>query len=198
MMGHSPRQLQNTANAEHSDNVLFADAFAQLKKAVIKQGEAQRRVAVRVKYLIRSLMIAIVTALLFIVYLIFLLNRQVDILSNQLDLISIEGDHVLQSVNNIDTVMMKFEAQMDTLPFVNESVANINENLSLVKQNIAGISDNLGTINQEVYNLKNTMGNVSINVQHLDSTVHQVNSDVNATTEPVKRFNDLNPFNFMW
>ncbi len=185
------------SSSECTDQELFTSSFDQLKKAVVKQGAAQRRVAVRVKYLIRSLMVAIVTTLLFIFYLIYILTNQVDVLTNQLDLISAEGDRVLKSVKNIDGVLMKFEAQMDTLPYVNESVTNIDNNMSLVTTNIAGISDNIGLINSQVYQLRSTMGNVSINIQNLDNTVHQVNRDVNSATEPVKRFNDLNPFNFM-
>ncbi len=180
-----------------TDQELFGDTFEKLKEGVLKQGAAQRRVAVRVKYLIRSITVAIVTSLLFIFYLIHLLTRQVDVLTEQLDVISVEGERVLHSVRNIDTVMMKFEAQMNTLPDITDSVVSINQNLSLVTRNVAGVSDNIGTINREVYELRQTMNYVSQNIQKLEYTVYQVNQDVNSATKPIKRFNDLNPFNYL-
>ncbi|MEE9352302.1 MAG: hypothetical protein V3U78_08580 [Thiotrichaceae bacterium] len=180
-----------------TDEELFADSFSSLKQAFLKQSAAQRRVAVRVKFLIRSLMIAIVTSMLFIFYLIFILTRQVVVLTEELDSISADGDRVLVSMQNIDSVMMKFEAHMNTLPLINESVAHIDQNLSLVEVNVAGISGNLGAINGEVNQLSQTLGSMSSNIQVLDHTVHQVNKDMHDATKPVQRFNDFNPFNYL-
>ncbi|MEE9302620.1 MAG: hypothetical protein V3U84_02435 [Thiotrichaceae bacterium] len=180
-----------------SDEELFTDSFSNLKQAFLKQSASQRRVAVRVKFLIRSLMIAIVTSLLFIFYLIYILTHQVTVLTNELDSMSIEGQMVLKSMSNIDSVMMKFEAHMNSLPYINESVSRIDDNLSLVEINVAGISDNLGLINGEVNQLSKTLGSMSSNIEVLDYTVHQVNKDINDATKPIQRFNDFNPFNYM-
>ncbi len=180
-----------------TDEELFSESFSYLKQAFLKQSASQRRVAVRVKFLIRSLMMAIVTSLLFIFYLIYILTHQVNVLSDELDAMSAEGQMVINSMNNIDSVMMKFEAHMNSLPYINESVSRIDENLSLVEVNIAGVSDNLGKITGEVNQLSQTLGSMSTSIQVLDYTVHQVNKDINDATKPIQRFNDFNPFNFM-
>lgn len=193
----SSKDLSNKSTKDFTDAELFADSLLNLKQAVLNQSASQRRVAVRVKFLIRSILGAVVVSLVFTLYLIFILTRQVETLTDQLDLMSVEGQLVLTSMNNIDIVMKKFDKQMKTLPFINESVTNIDKNLSLVTTNVGGVSDSFDIINTEVNELSKEIENISSNVEALDNTVQRVNQDIHEVTKPAKRFNDINPFNFL-
>ncbi len=190
-------ELSNGLTKHMTNEELFADSFVNLKQAFLKQSASQRSVATRVKFLIRSILVVIVTSLIFTLYLIYILTHQVEVLTNQLDIMSAEGQHVLNSVRDIDIVMMKFEAQMNTLPYINKSISNIDQNLSLVTTNVAGITDSFDLINSEVNELSKEMKSISSNIQALDHTVQRVNQDFSDVAKPAKRFNDFNPFNFM-
>lgn len=189
-------ESKNERTKDFTDAELFADSLLNLKQAVLNQSASQRRVAVRVKFLIRSILGAVIVSLVFTLYLIYILAHQVETLTKKLDLMSAEGQHVLTSMNNIDAVMNKFDTQMKTLPYINESVTNIDKYLSLVTTNVGGVSDSFDTINTEVNELSKEMESVSLNVEALGATVHRLNKDIHEVTKPVKRFNDFNPFNF--
>ena len=188
----SPSSSQPQGDAD-----LFNEAVCNLQQAILLQSKSQRRVATRVKFLIRSIMVGLVSALIFISYLAYLFLHQVTVLTNSLDNISLETTGLYESIEDIERDMMKFEAAMDELPHIGSSILTVNTNLSLMTSSVGEMTQHITTVKGELQGLASSLSGVSKNVQVLDASVNQMKVDINEVTKPVKRFNDFNPFNML-
>ncbi len=177
------------------DTDIFHEAVCNLKQAILLQSKSQRRVATRVKFLIRSIMVGLVSALVFISYLAYLFLHQITVLTHSLDSISAETTSLHKNIENIERDMMQFEAAMDEVPRIGGAILNVNNNLSLMTSNVGGMTQNITTVKGELQQLNTSLSGVSNNVQMLNRSVNQMNTDINEVTKPVKRFNNFNPFN---
>jgi archaellum component FlaC len=176
---------------------LFKEAIENLKQAVSYQSTSQRRVSKRVKILIRSVMIGMASTLIFIFYLVYILTQQVEALSTSLDAISEETSGMLNSIEQIEIVMMTFDAHMNVLPAINQSITEIDDNLYSLTGNMSGVTNNVSQVTSELRSLRGVLASMSNKVDVLDNTLLQINKDVNDVSKPLKRFNDFNPFNHL-
>ena len=179
-----------------SDEELFHSALLHLKQAILQQSQTQRRVASRVRTLIRAVMVGLVTALFFILYLIYILTQQVNALSDNLDEISKQAVVVQESMDDIEMVMINFETYMNELPGIDVSVTGLENNIYGITQNFSAITRNVSVIRTEVNTLKNTLSNVGQNTLVLNQVLRQVTGDIAEGTKPIQHFNRINPFNF--
>ncbi|HHL18125.1 MAG TPA: hypothetical protein ENJ33_00155 [Thiothrix sp.] len=178
-----------------SDEQLFNEAVRNLRQAIISQGKSHRRVATRVRFLIRSIMFGLVSSLFFILFLIYLLTHQVRVLTTSLDSISTKTSHLLGSFDGIERNIVQFEASMGVMPNISSAILEMNQNVSSLTANVGAVTQNVGTIKNELQQLNKSLASLSDNTQILEQSVRRINNDMNTVTKPMKRFNDFNPFN---
>ncbi len=178
-----------------SDEQLFDEAVRNLRQAILSQGKSHRRVATRVRFLIRSIMFGLVSSLFFILFLIYLLTHQVEVLTTSLDSISTKTSHLLGSIDGIERNIVQFEASMGVMPNISNAILKMNQNVSSLTTNVGAVTQNVGTIKNELQQLNKSLSHLSDNTQILEQSVGRINSDMNTVTKPMKRFNDFNPFN---
>jgi len=178
-----------------SDEQLFGEAVRNLRQAILSQGKSHRRVATRVRFLIRSIMFGLVSSLFFILFLIYLLSHQVEVLTASLDSISTKTSHLLGSIDGIEGNIVQFETSMAVMPNISNAIIEMNKNVSSLTTNVGAVTQNVKTIRNELQQLNISLSNLSDNTQILEQSVGRINNDMNAVTKPMKRFNDFNPFN---
>ena len=189
--------MSKTTLGNMSDEELFHTSLLNLKHALLQQSQSQRRVADRVKTLIRSLMMGLGSALIFILYLIYILTGQVDALSTSLDAISKQATAVQESMTDIDIVMITFETYLQELPRIDTSVTKVEKSVTGMAINVTGITNNLSIVTDELGLLRTSLSGMNQNVLVLSQVLQRVNRDVADGVKPVERFNSMNPFNFM-
>ena len=180
-----------------SDDELFYTSMVNLKKALLQQSRTQRRVANRVRTLIRSVMVALGTALFFILYLIYILTQQMNTLSDNLDVISQQATNVQGSMKDIRHVMTTFETYMNEMPSINVSISGIERNMLSMTGSFALITKNIAVVTSEMDGLTASMQGVGNNTLVLNQVLRQVTADVVDGAKPIEQFNNMNPFNFM-
>jgi methyl-accepting chemotaxis protein len=185
---------KNTATLM-SDEQLFNEAVCNLRQAVLSQGKSHRRVATRVRFLIRSIMFGLVSSLLFILFLIVLLTHQVNVLTTSLNNISTNTSSLLDSINDIELDVLQFETAMAVMPNISTSVIGMNQNVSSLTTRMGSVTKNVKKIKGELQLLHGSLADLSKNTQVLEQSVGNINKDMNEVTKPMKRFNDFNPFN---
>ena len=178
-----------------SDEQLFDEAVRNLRQAILSQGKSHRRVASRVRFLIRSIMFGLVSSLFFILFLIYLLSHQVEVLTASLDSISTKTSHLLGSIDGIEGNIVHFETSMEVMPNISNAIIEMNKNVSSLTTNVGVVTENIKTVRNELQQLNISLSNLSNNTQILEQSVRKINNDMNAVTKPMKRFNDFNPFN---
>ncbi|MCK5903148.1 MAG: hypothetical protein KAG28_08350 [Cocleimonas sp.] len=180
-----------------TDEELFHAALINLKYALLRQSRTQRRVTSRVRTLIRSVVIGLGSALMFILYLVFILTQQVNSLSSSLDDISKQAILVQDSMDDIDVVMLEFDRYMKELPGFDASVTRIENNMMSLTNNVSFITQNITEISREFVLLNGTISGLGGNTLVLNQVLQQVTLDVLEGTKPARRFNSMNPFNFI-
>lgn len=186
---------KNTVDVSVSDEHLFNEAVSNLKQAILSQGKSHRRVATRVRFLIRSIMIGLVSSLFFILYLIYLLNHQVGVLTTSLNSISLKTSQLLTSMSDIEKDVAQFEMTMNVMPSLSDSVRVMNYNVSSLTGHMELVTGNVTTLKNELQQLNGSLSHLSTNAHILEQSVEKINHDMNTITKPAKRFNDFNPFN---
>jgi len=184
-----------TGSTRVSDEQLFNEAVCNLRQAILSQGKSHRRVATRVRFLIRSIMFGLVSSLFFILFLIYLLTHQVNVLTTSLNNISIKTAHLLGSVDAIERDVVQFETAMAVMPNISTSVVDMRHNVSSLTATMGTMTKNIRTIKSEVTLLNGSLSSLSHNTQILEQSMGRINNDMNKVTKPMKRFNDFNPFN---
>lgn len=180
-----------------TDEELFQSSLLNLKHAVVQQSMSQRRVAERVRTLIRSLVVGLGSALVFILYLIYLLTGQVEALSDSLDAISHQAVAVQESMDEIEIVMITFETYMNEMPGIDQSITKVENTMGEMTNHFASITQNISLVNGELDNLQTSMYGMGQHTVVLNQVLRQVTSDVADGTKPARRFNSMNPFEFM-
>ncbi|MCK5726568.1 MAG: hypothetical protein KAH22_07070 [Thiotrichaceae bacterium] len=179
-----------------TDEMLFEESIVLLKQAFIRQSHVQRSVSRRVKVLIRSIMVAIVTSLLFTSYLAYILTKEVNALSNKLDKITFQGALLQKDMNKIDVVLTKFQAQMSYLPDMKKAVDDMDTNLYQMLPKMKLLTSSMEGVTGDVSKMSLHLQGVSNAMQHLNQTMGRIDDDVHQASKPIQRFNDMNPFNF--
>lgn len=185
---------KNTVDMSVSDEHLFNEAVSNLKQAILSQGKSHRRVATRVRFLIRSIMVGLVSSLLFILYLIYLLNHQVGVLTTSLNSISLKTSQLLTSISDIRSDVAQFETAMNVMPSLSDSVRVMNHNVSSLTNHMESVTGNVTTLRGELQQLHGSLSHLSTNAHVLEQSVERMNHDMNTITKPAKRFNNFNPF----
>ena len=180
-----------------TDEELFQASLLNLKHAVVQQSLAQRRVADRVRTLIRSLVVGLGSALVFILYLIYILTRQVEALSDSLDTVSHQAVAVQESMDDIEIVMINFETYMHELPEIDLSVTGVDKSMEKMTHHISSITGNISIVTHEFDNLQASMYGMGQQTVVLSQVLQQVTADVSEGTKPARYFNNMNPFEFM-
>jgi len=180
-----------------SNEALFQASLKNLKQSLLQQSRTQRRVASRVRTLIRAVMVGLVTALVFILYLVFILAQQVNALSNNLDTISTQAVLVQESMDDIEMVMITFETYMNELPGIDVSISGLEISVHNMRRGFSMISNNVVVMTADISALRNTLAGVGQNTLVLNQVLKQVTGDVADGVKPIKRFNSMNPFNFL-
>ena len=164
---------------------------------MFQQSRTQRRVASRVRTLIRAVMVGLVTSLCFIIYLIYILTQQVNALSSSIDTISTQATLVQESMDDIEMVMITFETYMNELPGIDVSVSGIENNVFNMTRSFSAITKNISVMTNEIDSLRNTLSGVGQNTLVLNQVLQQVTGDVADGAKPMRRFNSMNPFDFL-
>lgn len=185
-----------TSSSEES-NQLFEESISYLKRSLLLSANTQQRVGLRVRILIRGVMIGLVITLLSIFYLIYLLTNQVNSLSDSLDNITIEAVAMRNSMDNIQIVLMSFQTQMDIMPALNYSVEKISGDVVTISDGMNGITQNISKVSSDLTVLNAAMQGLSGKVTGLDQTLFKVERDMNSSSKPFRRFNQMNPLNHM-
>ncbi|HIO91841.1 MAG TPA: hypothetical protein EYG68_03235 [Leucothrix mucor] len=180
-----------------SDDELFHTSMVNLKKALLQQSRTQRRVANRVRTLIRSVMVALGSSLIFILYLVYILTQQVNTISSSLDDMSQQAVAIQGSMNDVKHVMIMFETYMNEMPGIDVSISGIENSMANMTNSFAAITKNVELVSSELDSLKGSMQGVGHNTLVLNQVLHQVTADVADGARPIERFNSMNPFNFM-
>ena len=178
-------------------NALFEESVGHLKQSVALCVHSQARVGFRVRLLIRAVMIGLVMTLVSIFFLIYLLTNQVESLSDTLDLITYEAVEIRSSMDNIQVVLMSFENQMEVMPLLNQSVEKISTDVHVTSSGMNLITSDVKNMSAELNGLQGAMTGLSNNVTELDNTLLRVNKDMADTTKPMRRFNQMNPMNYV-
>ncbi|HID81332.1 MAG TPA: hypothetical protein EYH06_02830 [Chromatiales bacterium] len=185
------------SSSEEESNQLFEESISYLKRSLLLSAKTQQRVGLRVRILIRGVMIGLVVTLLSIFYLIYLLTNQVNSLSDSLDRITTEAVAMRNSVDNIQIVLMSFETQMDVMPALNYSVEKISGDVVTISDGMNGITHNISKVSTELTDLHGAMRGLSGKVTGLDQTLFRVERDMNSSSKPFRRFNQMNPMNHL-
>jgi archaellum component FlaC len=188
--------MANNTISKLSNEALFKTSVFNLKQSLLELSSTQRRVASRVKTLIRSVMIGIVTTLVFILYLVYILTQQVNALSNSLNNVSKQAILVQESIDDIEMVMINFETYMNELPGIDVSVTNLEYNITNITHKFSALTNNVTTITSEIKTLNNSLSGLGQNTLVLNQVLRQVTKDVADGAKPIRQFNHVNPFNF--
>lgn len=188
--------MANNTIDKMSNDELFQASMLNLKQSLLELSSTQRRVASRVRILIRSVMLGIVTTLIFILYLVYILTQQANALSNSLDNVSKQAVAVQESIDDIEFVMINFEAYMNELPGIDVSVTGIEYNIRNMTHKLATITQNVTAISKEITTLNHNLSGLGQNTLVLNQVLRQVTKDVMEGAKPVRQFNQMNPFNF--
>ena len=186
-----------TPISEEESNQLFEDSITYLKHSLLLSAKTQQRVGFRVRILIRGVMVGLVVTLFSIFYLIYLLTNQVESLSGSLDRITLEALAMRNSMDNIQIVLMSFQTQMDVMPALNYSVEKISGDVVTISDGMNGITRNVSKVSSELTELNGAMQGLSGKVTGLDETLFKVERDMNSSSKPFRRFNQMNPMNHM-
>jgi methyl-accepting chemotaxis protein len=183
---------QSTSN--NADNNNFQQALNNLQYIVQTHSRSHRAVANRVRMLIRVLIIGLVSALAFILYLLYLLTMQINVFSDALDHITMEADAVQTSLDHIEMSMTVFDAYMTNIPEMHIAIGEIDHSLDNMTQNVYGVTNDVQLLSYELGQLQYSLKSVSTHVQTLDQALLTVKDDVNDAAKPFRRFNQFIPF----
>lgn len=184
-------------SATTDKNALFEESVGYLKQSLALSVRSQERVGFRVRILIRAVMIGLVMTLVSIFFLIYLLTNQVEALSDTLDVITDEAIEIRSSMDNIHVVLMSFDNQMEAMPPMNQSVAKIKTDIHMTSSGMKRITGDVQTMSIELSGLQAAITGLSNNITQLDYTLLRVNKDMKDTTKPLRRFNQMNPMNYV-
>lgn len=189
---------QSSANQQHhhnkGDEKNFQQALDNLQYIVQTHSRSHRAVANRVRMLIRVLIIGLVSALAFILYLLYLLTLQINVFSSALDHITTEADAVQISLDHIEMSITIFDAYMNNIPEMDVAIGKIDSSLGNMTHNVHGVTNDVQLLSYELGQLQSSLHRVATHVQTLDHNLLTVNQDVNNATKPFRRFNQFNPF----
>lgn len=172
----------------------FQKALENLRYVVVSQSQTHRVLGNRVRMLIRSLVVGLVSALAFILYLLYLLTMQIDVFSDSLKHITEEAESVQLSIDHIEMSVAVFEAYMRDMSEMNASVEKIDKSLLMMTKNVSGVTRDVQQVSYELNQLQASMRQVTGNVQVLDSTLLNINKDVDDAAKPFENFNKMIPF----
>jgi len=176
------------------DDQQFDDLLGNLQFIIQTHSHSQRALAKRVRILIRVLLLGLVSALAFILYLLHLLTMQVNEFADALDHITTEAELVQTSIDNIEMSVTVFEAYMSDLPEMNQAISEIDMSLAGMVTNVAGVSHDVKSLGDELSGIRGSLGQVAHKVQVLDQSLLTINDDVEDAAKPFRRFNQFTPF----
>lgn len=182
------------STSDNADNNNFQQALNNLQYIVQTHSRSHRAVANRVRMLIRVLIIGLVSALAFILYLLYLLTMQINVFSDALDHITMEADAVQTSLDHIEMSMTVFDAYMTNIPEMHHAIGKIDSSLGDMTQNVHGVTKDVQFLSYELGQLQYSLKNVSTHIQTLDQALLTVKNDVNDAAKPFRRFNQFSPF----
>lgn len=188
------QQNSRQSNITHADDKDFQQALNNLQYIVQTHSRSHRAVANRVRMLIRVLIIGLVSALAFILYLLYLLTMQINVFSDALDHITMEADAVQTSLDHIEMSITMFDAYMSNIPEMNVAIGRIDNSLGNMTHNVHGVTNDVQVLSYELGQLQSSLQRVSTHVQTLDQSLLSVNHDVDQAAKPFRRFNQFNPF----
>lgn len=186
--------LSDTPDTQHTADKQFDDLLKNLQFIIQTHSHSQRALAKRVRLLIRVLLFGLISALAFILYLLYLLTMQVNEFADALDHITNEAEFVQTSIDNIEMSVTVFEAYMGDLPEMNQAITEIDNSLTGMVSNVSGVSQDVQNLGQELSGIRQSLGLVAHKVQVLDQSLLQINEDVDDAAKPFRRFNQMTPF----
>jgi prefoldin subunit 5 len=172
----------------------FQQALENLRYVVVSQNNTHRVLGNRVRMLIRSLVVGLVSALAFILYLLYLLTMQIDVFSDSLKHITEEAESVQLSIDHIEMSVAVFEAYMRDMSEMNASVEKIDKSLLTMTKSVSGVTRDVQQVAYELNQLQASLQQVTGNVQTLDNTLLNINKDVDTAAKPFENFNKMMPF----
>lgn len=184
----------DTRENNQVDDKQFDDLLGNLQFIIQTHSHSQRALAKRVRILIRVLLLGLVSALAFILYLLYLLTMQVNEFADALDHITTEAELVQMSIDNIEMSVTVFEAYMGDLPEMNQAIGDMDVALGGMVENVSGVSSDVKSLGNELSGIRGSLGQVAHKVQQLDQSLLIINEDVEDAAKPFRRFNQFTPF----
>lgn len=184
------------ANSEGKSAEALVEESLQSFQHILKlRGDFSLRVAKRVTFLTRFVVLLFGAMTLFLFLMIYLMSERVNDLSVAIDTMNQHFATMTQDMAVINTAITHMDQDVASMPTMYKNLEGMRGSVGDMKLRIASMQNTMQSISGNMTAMNNNMQVMDSSFVQMDRLVANMRWDVNRLSAPARTFNWMNPFN---
>ena len=185
---------QTTPPEEQDPRLLMREAVEHFNHAMALRTEMNIRVAKRVTYTVRGIMIGVGIMLVVVFLLLRTLSKHNSDLMHTVDTMNINMASMTVDMGQMRQIMRRMDENVASMAIIVNEVDSMQHDVTAMNASIGKLTESMGTIDHNMTVMTHDITRMTQTFAAMEHTVRGIGGDVNQMANPMKTWGSFFPF----